>query len=95
MEKQYYVYILSSVSKVIYIGVTSDLAKRVYEHKQGEVDGFTKKYKVKSLAYYEVTNDVNGAIQREKQLKAWRREKKVKLIETMNPDWTDLYDSII
>ena len=95
MEKQYYVYILSSASKVLYIGVTSDLAKRVYEHKQGEVEGFTKKYKVKRLVYYEVTNDVNGAIQREKQLKAWRREKKVKLIETMNPDWMDLYDSII
>jgi putative endonuclease len=95
MQKQYYVYILSSFSKVLYIGVTSDLVKRVYEHKQGEVEGFTKKYRVKHLVYYETTSDVDSAIQREKQLKGWRRDKKIKLVETMNPGWNDLYGAII
>ena len=87
---QYYVYIMASRSGVLYTGVTSDLNKRVGEHKQGLIPGFTKRYKVHRLVYYESTNDVNAAIAREKQIKAWRREKKVKLIEALNRDWNDL-----
>ncbi|MFH1552510.1 MAG: GIY-YIG nuclease family protein [Candidatus Omnitrophota bacterium] len=93
--KQYYVYIMSSYSRVLYIGVTSDLVKRMYEHKNELIEGFTKKYKTKNLVYYEITNDVESAITREKQLKRWRREKKLRLIATMNPRWEDLYQTMI
>ena len=92
--KQYYVYILSSISGVLYIGVTNNLKRRVWEHKQGLTVGFTKKYHVKKLVYYEATSDVRVAIEREKQLKKWRREKKVALIESMNLPWKDLYDEL-
>ena len=88
--KQYYVYIMTNNSRTLYIGITSDITKRVYEHKNKLVEGFTKKYNIDRLVYYEVTNDVNAAITREKQLKKWRREKKVKLIEEFNPEWRDL-----
>jgi putative endonuclease len=87
---QYYVYIMASRSGVLYTGITSDLNKRVGEHKQGLIPGFTKRYKVHRLVYYESTSDVNAAIAREKQIKKWRREKKVKLIEALNRDWNDL-----
>ncbi len=90
--KSYYVYILASKRNgTLYIGVTGDLIKRVYEHKQGLVEGFTKKYDVKILIYFEETNDVNTAIQREKQLKKWNRSWKIRLIEESNPEWKDLY----
>ena len=89
--KTYYVYIVSSKSRVIYVGVTNDLVKRVYEHKEGEVEGFTKKYKVNRLVYFEQFNDVYEAITREKQIKGWLRIKKLRLIEGMNPTWNDLY----
>jgi putative endonuclease len=79
----------------LYIGVTSDLIKRVYEHKNDLVDGFTKKYGIHNLVYYEQTEDVNSAIQREKRLKAWKRQWKIELIEQMNPNWKDLYNKII
>ena len=89
--KQYWVYILTNWSKtVLYIGVTDNLARRLAEHRGKVVDGFTKKYHVDRLVYYEQTNDVNAAIAREKQLKAWRREKKNALIESVNPQWRDL-----
>jgi putative endonuclease len=91
LSRQYYVYILASISKVLYVGVTSDLLGRVWQHKESSVPGFTKKYNVDMLAYYEVTEDVGSAIAREKQLKAYRREKKVALIVGMNPGWKDLY----
>jgi putative endonuclease len=91
MTKSYYVYIAASVSRVIYIGVTSDLLKRVHQHKEGVVEGFTKSYRADRLVYFEETSDVHAAIAREKQLKGWRREKKVALIETANPKWNDLY----
>jgi len=91
-QYQYYVYIASSISKKIYIGVTNNLPRRIYEHKEGLTDGFTKKYKIKKLVYYEETNDIYSAIEREKQLKKWRREKKIKLIEKDNPKWKDLFD---
>jgi len=87
----YFVYILSNWDdSVLYIGVTSNLERRLYEHRSGLVDGFTKKYNVHKLVYYEYTNDVYSAISREKQLKKWRREKKTALISKMNPEWADL-----
>ena len=87
---QYYVYIMASQSGVLYTGVTNDLNRRVAEHKEGQIPGFTRKYKVTRLVYYESMPDVNAAIAREKQIKRWRREKKVKLIETINRGWDDL-----
>ena len=93
--KQYYVYILASGKNgTIYIGVTSNLARRVYEHKSNVVEGFTKKYGTHRLVYYEQTEDANSAIAREKQLKAWRRSWKVDLIEKTNTGWKDLYNDI-
>ena len=87
----YCVYILSNWDDtVLYIGVTGNLPRRLYEHKNGLVDGFTKKYNIHKLVYYEHTNDVYSAISREKQLKKWRREKKNHLIESTNPQWRDL-----
>jgi putative endonuclease len=89
----YYVYIMASKKNgTIYIGVTNDLSRRVYEHKNGLVEGFTSKYKVHNLVYFEKFEDVRYAIQREKQLKNWRREWKKNLIEKENPEWKDLYD---
>ena len=81
---------MTNKSKTLYIGITSDLYRRVFEHKQKFVNGFTKKYNINKLVYYEITNDVNAAIVREKQIKRWRREKKIKLIEGFNPEWRDL-----
>ncbi|MDO8675513.1 MAG: GIY-YIG nuclease family protein [Candidatus Omnitrophota bacterium] len=93
---QYYVYILASQRNgTLYVGVTNDLVKRVYEHKQKLVDGFTKKYGLGILVYYEATGDIMGAIQREKQIKKWNRAWKLRLIEKSNPDWKDLYPQII
>jgi len=87
----YFVYILSNWDdSVLYIGVTGNLPRRLYEHRTGLVDGFSKKYNVHKLVYYENTNDVYSAISREKQLKKWRREKKNQLIEKINPRWADL-----
>lgn len=90
----YYVYILASKKNgVLYIGVTSDLNKRVYEHKNHLHKGFTDKYFVGKLVYFEETPDVKSAILREKQMKKWNREWKIRLIEESNPDWKDLSDS--
>ncbi|MFN6171130.1 MAG: GIY-YIG nuclease family protein [Burkholderiales bacterium] len=91
MSRTYCVYIVASISRVVYIGVTNNLVRRVYEHKQGLVAGFTKLYQVDRLVYFEETTDVRVAIEREKQLKTWRREKKLALIEATNPSWKDLY----
>ena len=94
--RKYYVYILASRRNgTLYIGITSDLVKRVYEHKQGLVGGFTKKYNVHELVYHEQTGDVNSAIRREKQLKKWKRQWKIELIEKGNPEWRDLYFDMI
>ncbi|MCI0794729.1 MAG: GIY-YIG nuclease family protein [Chloroflexi bacterium] len=87
---QYYVYIVTNGVRTLYIGVTNDLTRRVYEHQHKLTDGFTKKYNVTMLVYYEVTTDVQSAIAREKQLKGWRRSKKIDLIEASNPEWVDL-----
>ena len=87
----YYVYILSNwCDSVLYIGVTSNLPRRLYEHRNGLADGFTKKYNVHKLVYFEHTNDVRSAIEREKQLKGWTRAKKCALIAKANPSWSDL-----
>ena len=95
-QKQGFVYILASKSHgVLYIGVTSNIVKRVWEHKQNTIEGFTKKYNVKQLVYYEVTESIESAIVREKQLKKWNRAWKVRLIESVNPEWKDLYSSIL
>ncbi len=91
-----YVYILfNKRNGTLYTGVTSDLVKRVYEHKSKFVDGFTKKYGVDKLGYYEVFNDIEEAIKREKTIKGGSRAKKIKMIESVNPDWDDLYGRII
>ena len=91
---QYYVYILSNWNnKVIYIGVTSNLERRLYEHKMKLADGFTKRYNVNKLVYYEYTCDVEAAIAREKQLKGWTRSKKDALINRENPQWLDLSEN--
>ena len=91
MDKTYYVYLLTNWNnKVMYVGVTSNLERRIYEHKNSLVEGFTKKYNVNKLVCYETTNDVMVAIEREKQIKKWRREKKDRLVTQMNPAWADL-----
>jgi len=91
-----YIYIMANkTNSTIYIGITSDIVKRVYEHKNAIEDGFTKRYNLKKLVYYEVYSDIEEAIKREKQLKTWKRDWKNKLIEDMNPEWADLYDGIL
>ena len=90
LDKTYSVYILSSKRKVLYIGVTSNLPQRVYQHKHKLVKGFTKRYNVDRLVYYTETNDVMEAICFEKKVKGWTRAKKIALVESMNPDWEDL-----
>ncbi len=90
MTKQYYVYILTNRSRTFYVGVTNNIERRVYEHKHKLIEGFTKKYNVTLLVYYEVVDDISAAITREKQVKDWRREKKIALIESLNPAWKDL-----
>ena len=88
--KTYYVYIMNSPSGTLYTGVTNNLFRRVFEHKQKHIEGFTKKYNVTRLAYFEETSDVNRAILREKEIKKWRRSKKIALIKSLNPTWKDL-----
>jgi len=96
--RQFYVYIMTNQKRTLYTGVTNDLIRRVYEHKQKSVEGFTKRYNLSWLAYYETTDNVESAITREKQVKGWLRRKKVALIESANPRWVDLaigwYDSV-
>lgn len=95
-ERSPCVYILASKKNgTLYIGVTSDLMKRVWEHKNDLVEGFTKEYGVHQLVYFEMLEDMASAIQREKQLKKWNRDWKIELIEKDNPEWTDLYDSLV
>jgi putative endonuclease len=90
MTKYYYLYIMASESGTLYIGMTNNLGRRVWEHKNNEIDGFTKKYNCNKLVYYEYGQDVNGTIAREKQLKKWNRKKKEVLIKSINPRWSDL-----
>ena len=96
MEKYYYTYILGSQRNgTLYIGVTSNLVKRVWEHKNDLVEGFTSRYGVHTLVYFEQHRDIEAAIRREKRLKEWQRQWKIDLIEKENPNWTDLYDDIV
>ena len=95
MQKRFYVYILASKRNgTLYIGVTSELIKRVWEHKNHLVEGFTKKYGVENLVYYETHQTADSAISREKKLKKWNRAWKIRLIEKHNPDWHDLYEKL-
>ena len=96
MGKIGYIYILASCKNgTLYTGVTSDLIKRIYEHKHDLVDGFTKKYRVHDLVYYEILDDIESAISREKQIKNWHRSYKTNAINQFNPEWTDLYDQLL
>ena len=90
MSKEYYVYIMTNKSRTLYMGVTNNLLRRVHEHKNKLVPGFTSKYNIKILVYYESTTSVHVALEGEKQIKGWRRTKKIALIESMNPKWKDL-----
>ena len=90
MSKTFHIYIMASRSRRLYIGVTSDLVRRVHQHKTNTFEGFTGRYNIKSLVHYEQTADVTAAIQREKEMKGWLRKKKVALIEDSNPEWKDL-----
>jgi len=95
MSNQYYVYIVTNKhNTVLYTGVTNDLRRRVHEHKEGLGGGFTSRYKVGKLVYYQVTGDVHAAIAREKQIKGGSRRKKIDLIEGMNPEWKDFYEEL-
>ncbi len=90
------IYIMSNMKNgTIYTGVTSNLSKRVYEHKQGEIEGFSRKYGCRLLVYYEIHESMEYAIMREKQIKAGSRKNKIQLIQALNPDWDDLYECII
>jgi len=96
MKNGGYVYILASRRNgTLYIGVTSDLVRRVYDHKHDPVEGFSKKYKTHSLVYYEIHKRIEEAILREKQMKKWKRQWKLRVIESQNPDWEDLYGGIL
>ena len=90
MSKEYYVYILTNKSKTLYVGVTNNLMRRVQEHKEKLIEGFTGKYNIHRLVYYESTSNVHAALRREKQIKGWLRAKKIALINSMNPEWKDL-----
>lgn len=96
MSAAFYVYIMASGQYgTIYVGVTNDLIRRTYEHRNGLIDGFTKKYNCKNLVYFESTASIDAAIKREKQLKKWKRSWKIELIEKENGDWSDLYESLV
>jgi len=95
VDKQYYIYILTNKrDTVIYTGVTNDLKRRVYEHKEKLAEGFTKKYHITKLVYYEVFEDVENAILREKQIKGGSRQKKIELVNSVNKEWQDLYEEL-
>lgn len=88
--EKYYVYIMTNPTGTLYTGVTNDLKRRVHQHKHKLIDGFTKKYNITRLAYYEETTDIQSALAREKEIKGWLRRKKVELIKSVNPRWQDL-----
>ena len=90
MSKEYYVYIMTNKSRTLYTGVTNNLMRRVYEHKNKLVKGFTHHYNIQFLVYFEATSSIHTAIKREKQIKGWLREKKIELINSINPQWKDL-----
>ena len=91
--KSYYIYIMANRSRTLYVGMTNNLERRVFEHRNHLIDGFTKKYRITRLVYFEETSNVESAIFREKQIKSWRRDKKLNLIGAVNPAWDDLAES--
>ncbi len=91
-DHQYWVYIMANQSRTLYVGVTGNIKKRVYQHKQKLIDGFTRKYNIDRLVYFETFGDIHSAIAREKAIKGWLRAKKIDLIHANNPDWRDLSD---
>ncbi|MCW5853212.1 MAG: GIY-YIG nuclease family protein [Anaerolineae bacterium] len=93
-ERNFYVYMLTNASRMLYTGMTNNLARRIYEHKHKLVEGFTSQYNLTTLVWYEATTDVRSAIQREKEIKGWRRSKKIALIDALNPMWRDLSEDI-
>ena len=93
MRQRFFVYILASRSRVLYTGVTRDLHRRVYQHRLGEIPGFTRKYHVTKLVFFEETPSARSAFDREKQIKGWKRDKKIRLIEISNSGWEDLADA--
>lgn len=94
-KKQYYIYIMTNkINTVLYTGITSNLKKRIWEHKEKTIKGFTKKYNIGKLVYWEIFNDPENAILREKQIKAGSRSKKIELIKGINPEWKDLYNKL-
>lgn len=96
MDKQYFVYIMSNTSNTVtYTGVTNDLYRRIYEHKNKLKKGFTSRYRVNKLVYYETCGSIESAILREKQIKSWSRKDKVKLIKTINENWDDLFEDLM
>jgi putative endonuclease len=95
VDHNYYVYILSSTNGVLYVEMTNDLVRRVSQHKQRAIAGFSKRYNVDRLVYFEHTHQVDAAIAREKQIKGWVREKKAALVESRNPQWVDLYPGLL
>ena len=95
MEEQAYIYFMSNrYNKVLYVGITSNLIKKAWEHKNKVVDGFTKRYNLNKLVYYEIYDDIETAINREKQIKSWPRKRKIELIHSLNPHWDDLYEKL-
>jgi putative endonuclease len=95
LTQSYYVYLLTSSRRgTLYVGVTNDLLKRVWQHKQGLVEGFSKRYRIRTLVWYEQADSIESAIVREKQIKKWNRAWKIELIEANNPDWKDLYKDV-
>ncbi len=94
-KRTYYVYIMASASRRLYVGVTGNLAQRVLQHRTRDIPGFTKKYHMTNLVYVEPTSEVLAAIVREKQIKGWRRARKIALIESLNPEWRDLADDLL
>jgi len=95
LEKNYYIYIMTNKwNNVLYTGITNDLKRRVFEHKNKIIKGFTERYNINKLVYYEIYDDVYNAIQREKQIKSWSRKKKIELIKSLNPEFKDLYEEI-
>jgi putative endonuclease len=96
MSSQYFVYIITNrYNTVLYTGVTNDLVRRIYEHKEKLINGFSKRYNINKLVFYESCEDIYIAISREKQIKAGSRQNKIKLIDSINPNWNDLYDDLI
>jgi putative endonuclease len=92
-DRRYYVYVLASLSRVLYVGSTSDLLRRVFQHKHGMMGGFTSRYRVTGLVYFEETSNARAAVAREREIKGWVREKKCRLVETTNAGWEDLAHS--